>query len=87
MTDAAAIKFAKGEIKRCEKHLTKIPDDCKVAQVYREYIAKLKAIINAPAPPPMCQECDEEMYRYEDALDTGKGGYQCPTCSWSMDDD
>jgi predicted RNA-binding Zn-ribbon protein involved in translation (DUF1610 family) len=40
-----------------------------------------------PKTPPICEECDEEMYRYEGALDTGKGGYQCPECGWSMDDE
>ena len=35
---------------------------------------------------PVCEECDEEMYRYEDSPDTNKGGYYCPKCGWSQDD-
>lgn len=37
--------------------------------------------------PVMCEECDCEMYRYEDSLDTNSGGFQCPSCGWSFDDD
>jgi len=35
---------------------------------------------------PICEECGVEMERYEDAADTGKGGYACPDCGWSQDD-
>ena len=86
MKNAEAIKFAKAEIKRSEKHLKTIPEDSEVAKVYRDYVSGLKAIINPPAKPPICEECDEEMHRYEEALDTGKGGYSCDLCGWSMDD-
>ena len=36
---------------------------------------------------PVCEQCDEEMYRYEDSPDTNKGGYYCPGCGWSQDDE
>ncbi len=35
---------------------------------------------------PTCEECNEKMNRYEDALDTGKGGWSCDLCGWSEDD-
>lgn len=37
--------------------------------------------------PPLCDECDCEMTRYEQALDTGKDGWYCEECGWSYDDD
>jgi hypothetical protein len=36
---------------------------------------------------PICEECDVEMERYEEAADTGKGGFRCPECGWSQDDE
>jgi ribosomal protein L37AE/L43A len=35
---------------------------------------------------PMCEECDEELERYEESPDTGMGGWRCPLCAWSWDD-
>lgn len=81
------------EIKRLEKDLTTIPNESPVAEIFRETLTKLKLLAKkvikngrVMIEHPECEECDVEMYRYEDSLDTGKGGYQCPDCGWSMDD-
>lgn len=36
---------------------------------------------------PRCGECEMELERYEEAADTGKGGWRCPGCGWSWDDE
>lgn len=41
----------------------------------------------ASSEPPICEECDEPMNRYSNALDTGKDGWQCGLCGWSQDDE
>jgi len=35
---------------------------------------------------PECEECDVELYRYENSPDTGKSGWACPDCGFSWDD-
>lgn len=35
---------------------------------------------------PKCEKCNMEMSRYEDAPDTGRGGWSCDYCGRSMDD-
>jgi tRNA(Ile2) C34 agmatinyltransferase TiaS len=47
----------------------------------------LNRLYHPSSTPPICEECNEEMDRYEDSADTGKGGYQCSLCGWSQDDE
>lgn len=40
-----------------------------------------------PPQSPKCTDCGVEMYRYAEALDTSRDGWQCPECGWSEDDE
>lgn len=53
---------------------------------YHDYEAMLDRYYFKTAPPPICEECNEEMHRYTDP-NSGKDGYSCDLCGWSQDDD
>lgn len=61
-------------------------DDLIIGKPLRAEKAKPAPKPLAPGSPPNCEECDTEMDRYEDAADTGAGGWACSDCGWSMDD-
>lgn len=53
----------------------------------KAHVERILAMQPKESTAPKCDEDGAEMERYERALDTGKDGWRCPECGWSMDDE